>query len=150
KERQRISLASIAAHSKTIDPTGQGVSESSVLNNDEARTLYEQHRTWKGAPRYLPNATKMEQIARIIPCFDLCQSGVVVAVRRFHIVRALIHHHVDIAPSRRRGMQGHPVPLQARWVQRVEQALQHRPRDRPGKVHCRGAKGTNGCEKLIG
>jgi hypothetical protein len=51
----------------------------------------------------------MEQIAGIIRCFDLCQSGVVVAVRRFHIVRALIHHHVDIAPSRRIGMQCHPV-----------------------------------------
>src|SRR6266700_2646567 len=47
KERQRISLTSIAAISKTIDPTGQGISESAVLNNEEARTLYEQRRTWK-------------------------------------------------------------------------------------------------------
>jgi len=65
KERQRISLASIAAHSKPIDPTGQGVSESAVLNNDEARTLYAQHRTWKGSPGYLPNATKKARAVRI-------------------------------------------------------------------------------------
>ncbi len=176
------------------------------------------------SPTWLDILIHMEQIARIIRCFDLCQSGVVVAVRRFHIVRTLIHHHVDIASSRRIGMQcypivpgpldqalvvgrvgvdtdnhlgevgvteaergvaragpmdsaidrievhrrvhrrqlravlhmqidrlltqvceevGLPVPLQARWVQRIEQALQNRPRDRPGKVHCRGAKGTN-------
>ena len=173
----------------------------------------------------------MEQIARIVRCFDLCQSGVVVAVRRFHIVRALIHHHVDIAPSRRIGMQRHPVvpgpldhalvvgrvgidpddhlgevgvaeaerglacadsmgsaidgievhrrvhrrqlravlhmqidrlvtqvveevglpvPLQTRWVQRIEQALQNRPRDRPGKVHRWRDVGTNRFEELIG
>jgi len=24
-----------------------------VLNNEEARVLYEQHRTWKGPPRHL-------------------------------------------------------------------------------------------------
>src|SRR5438477_11828025 len=45
---------------------------------------------------------------------------------------------------------GLPVPLQARWIQRIEQALQNRPGDRPGKVHGRGAKGTNGLEKLLG
>src|SRR5207244_6740655 len=45
---------------------------------------------------------------------------------------------------------GLPVPLQTGWVQRVEQALQHRPRDRPSDIHCRGAKGTNGFEELSG
>jgi hypothetical protein len=65
KERQRISLASIAAHSKTIDPTGQGIAESAVLNNEEARTRYEQHRTWKGSPSSLPNATKKARAVRI-------------------------------------------------------------------------------------
>ena len=58
KERQRISLASIAAISKTIDPTEQGVSESAVLNNEEARALYEKHRTWKGSLKRSPNTTK--------------------------------------------------------------------------------------------
>ncbi|MFL5664688.1 MAG: hypothetical protein ACJ8BW_25575 [Ktedonobacteraceae bacterium] len=65
KERQRISLASIAAISKTIDPTGQGVSESAVLNNEEARALYEQHRTWKGSPGRTTSPTKMVRATRI-------------------------------------------------------------------------------------
>ena len=65
RERQRISLASIAAISKTIDPIGQGISESAVLNNEEARTLYEQHRTWKGPLRRSPSTTKKVSTTQI-------------------------------------------------------------------------------------
>ncbi len=65
RERQRISLASIAAISKTIDPTEQGISESAVLNNEEARKLYEQHRTWKGPLRHSPNTTKKVRATQI-------------------------------------------------------------------------------------
>jgi hypothetical protein len=65
KERQRISLASITAISKTIDPTGQGVSESAVLNNENARALYEQHRTWKGSPRRTTTTSKKVKAPRI-------------------------------------------------------------------------------------
>ncbi|HYU72201.1 MAG TPA: hypothetical protein VEL31_05940, partial [Ktedonobacteraceae bacterium] len=65
KEGQAISLASIAAISKTIDATGQGVSESAVLNNEEARSLYEQHRTWKGPLRRSPNTTKKVRATQI-------------------------------------------------------------------------------------
>jgi len=65
KERQRISLASIVATSKIIDSTGQGVSESAVLNNEEARMLYEQHRTWNGPPRRPSSTTKKVRGTRI-------------------------------------------------------------------------------------
>lgn len=67
KERQRISLASIAAISKVLDPDGQGVSESAVLNNEEARILYERHRSWKGSPRHISSViqkAKTTQISR--------------------------------------------------------------------------------------
>jgi len=30
-----------------LDPKGVGVSESAILNNEEARAYYQQHRTWK-------------------------------------------------------------------------------------------------------
>ena len=43
---------------KALISTGQGVSESAILNNEEAKTLYEQHRTWKGPPRHSPSITK--------------------------------------------------------------------------------------------
>lgn len=65
KERQRISLASIAAISKVVDPAGQGVSESAVLNNEEARALYESHRTWKRLSRHAPSTTTKERAMRI-------------------------------------------------------------------------------------
>lgn len=48
---KRVSLASIAAISKAVDPEGQGVSESAILGNTQARAYYKQHRSWKGTPR---------------------------------------------------------------------------------------------------
>lgn len=44
---QRVSMASVAAKSKEMDPDGLGVSESSILVNREAHAYYDQHRTWK-------------------------------------------------------------------------------------------------------
>lgn len=76
KERKPISLVSIAAISKTIDPTGQGVSESAVLNNEEARALYEQHRTWKGSPRRPTNITKKVKVPQISTKTDRDQEQV--------------------------------------------------------------------------
>lgn len=47
RERVRISLASIAARSRELDPDGVGISESAILTNEEARAYYEQQRSWK-------------------------------------------------------------------------------------------------------
>ena len=47
REKARISLASIAAKSRELDPTGAGISESAILTNEEARAYYEHHRSWK-------------------------------------------------------------------------------------------------------
>ena len=49
KDKQRVSLATIAARSKELDPEHRGISESAILDNQEARTYYEQHRTFQGA-----------------------------------------------------------------------------------------------------
>jgi hypothetical protein len=49
REQKKVSVASIVAKSKEIDSDGLGVSESTILNNGEVRTYYEQHRTWKGS-----------------------------------------------------------------------------------------------------
>lgn len=51
KEKQRISLATVAAKSKEVDPGHRGISESAILDNQEARTYYEQYRSWKGSSR---------------------------------------------------------------------------------------------------
>ena len=47
KDKQRISLATVAAKSKEVDPQHRGVSESAILDNQEARAYYEQYRTWQ-------------------------------------------------------------------------------------------------------
>ena len=51
KDKQRISLATVAAKSKELDPEHRGVSESAILDNLEARVYYEQHRSWRGSSR---------------------------------------------------------------------------------------------------
>lgn len=53
KDKQRISLATVAARSKELDTegNGKGISESAILDNQEARSYYEQHRSWRGASR---------------------------------------------------------------------------------------------------
>ncbi len=61
-------------------------------------------RSRAASPGWLDILIHVEQIARIIRGFDLCQSGVVVAVGCLHGVCTLIHHHVDIPPARRVGM----------------------------------------------
>jgi hypothetical protein len=51
KDKQRVSLATVVAKSKALDPEHRGISESAILDNQEARAYYEQHRSWQGSPR---------------------------------------------------------------------------------------------------
>jgi hypothetical protein len=49
KDKQRVSLSTVAAKSKEVDPEHRGISESAILDNVEARAYYEQHRSWQGS-----------------------------------------------------------------------------------------------------
>ena len=53
KDKQRVSLATVAAKSKELDIEGggKGISESAILDNQEARVYYEQYRSWRGSPK---------------------------------------------------------------------------------------------------
>ncbi len=53
KDKLRVSLATVAAKSKELDTegNGKGISESAILDNQEARVYYEQHRSWRGSSR---------------------------------------------------------------------------------------------------
>lgn len=71
--RQRVSLASVAAASRQVDPEGAGVSESAILGNDEARAYYQRHRTWKAARAKRPSvstAPSAPAILRVNPDRD--------------------------------------------------------------------------------
>src|SRR2546427_6883916 len=48
KDKQRVSLSTVATKSKELDSDHRGVSESAILDNREARAYYEQHRSWQG------------------------------------------------------------------------------------------------------
>jgi hypothetical protein len=50
KDKRRVSLMTVAAKSKELDPEHRGISESAILDNQEARAYYEQHRSWRGSP----------------------------------------------------------------------------------------------------
>ncbi len=51
KDKQRVSLSTVAAKSKELDPEHRGISESTILDNQEARAYYERYRSWRGTPR---------------------------------------------------------------------------------------------------
>lgn len=53
KDKQRVSLSTIVAKSKELDAegSGKGISESAILDNQEARAYYEQYRSWQGSSR---------------------------------------------------------------------------------------------------
>jgi hypothetical protein len=45
------SQATVATKSKELDMDHRGISESAILDNQEARNYYEQHRSWRGSSR---------------------------------------------------------------------------------------------------
>ncbi len=51
KDKQRVSLSTVAAKSKELDPEHRGISESAILDNQQARAYYEQYRSWQGPSR---------------------------------------------------------------------------------------------------
>lgn len=51
KDKQRVSLATVAAKSRELDTEHRGISESAILDNQEARSYYEQHRSWRGSSK---------------------------------------------------------------------------------------------------
>lgn len=51
KDKQRVSLSTVAAKSKELDSEHRGISESAILDNQQARAYYEQHRSWQGSSR---------------------------------------------------------------------------------------------------
>jgi len=74
EQKERISLASIATTSREVDEVGRGVSESAILNNEQARAYYEQHRSWKGTWRKGSAVTTLPpQPGHVKPDRDLAQ-----------------------------------------------------------------------------
>jgi len=120
KERKRVSLAALSARSKEIDPDGRGISESTILKNQEACIYYKQHRTWKagsGNRQRICKPNAVTVVARIKGDRD----GARVRYRYLKLNKAeLVERLLAVE-------QAHAV-LQERWVQVNEQMLSWRLR----------------------
>jgi len=72
RNHKPISLASITAASRQIDPDGLGVSENGIRTNPDAYKNYREHMTWKGPTR--KRARSPREIAPQRPSRDLVRA----------------------------------------------------------------------------
>jgi hypothetical protein len=72
RDRKPISLASIVAVSRQIDPEGRGVSENGIRTNPDAYENYRVHMTWKGPTR--KRASSPQKLAREQASRDLVRA----------------------------------------------------------------------------
>jgi hypothetical protein len=68
---QRVSLASIAAMSKALDPEGRGISTSAIVGNAQARAYYERHRRWTPLRRRRSPSTPTASVNLVRPRISL-------------------------------------------------------------------------------
>ncbi|HLB78595.1 MAG TPA: hypothetical protein VJO72_16320, partial [Candidatus Dormibacteraeota bacterium] len=64
-ERLTVSLATLAARTRQLDPAGKGVSETTIQHNPEARAIYELHRAAVGTRRIERSATVSKGAANL-------------------------------------------------------------------------------------
>ena len=64
-ERTTVSLATLAARTRQLDPAGKGVSETTIQRNPEARAIYELHRAAVGTRRVERSATASTGAAKV-------------------------------------------------------------------------------------
>jgi hypothetical protein len=64
-ERLTVSLATLAARTRQLDPAGKGVSETTIQRNPEARAIYELHRAAVGTRRIERSATASKGAAKV-------------------------------------------------------------------------------------
>ena len=65
QDKQRVSLSTVAAKSREFDE--KGISESAILDNQEARAYYEHHRTWQGNRKRRAEPLAGAAPAKVVP-----------------------------------------------------------------------------------
>jgi hypothetical protein len=133
KERKRVSLATLCARSKEVDPDGRGVSESAILKNEDARTYYLQHRSWKAVPRKHPRfcqAEKTRALSRIKLNRDLAR----VRLRYMKLTKVELVQRLLLVE------QAHGA-LQERWFQVNEEMLNWQLRAERTEPQCQRKEG---------
>jgi hypothetical protein len=119
RAQKRVSLAALSARSKEIDPDGRGISQSTILKNQEARTYYEQHRSWTVGSGNRQRICKPKVVT--VPPIKGDRDGGRVRYRYLKLNKAeLVERLLGVE-------QAHAV-LQERWFQVNEQMLSWRLR----------------------
>ena len=115
REKARISLASITAKSRELDPTGAGISESAILTNEVARACYEQHRNWKHQ-RQLPTPPQKREKRAPTDSVKLTRDEVRVR-QRYHRLSK------DALVDRLLAAEHHVAELEQRWLSHQDDVL---------------------------
>lgn len=132
EQKERISLASITVTSKKVDPERQGVSESAILGNAQARAYYKQHRSWKGPPRKRAAATAPSfHPEHIKPDRDLAHAG---------------QHYMQMSKAalvdRLLAVEQAYTEWQERWLVQQDELLQWRLRAEQAEARLQREKAT--------
>jgi hypothetical protein len=119
-DQNRISLSTLATRSKEVDPDGRGISETAILNNEEARAIYEQHRSWKAGAGNRPRALK--------PIGVTVTAGIKGGRDAARVrLRYLKRSKAELVERLMTAERAHAV-LQERWLEVIEEALSWRLR----------------------
>ena len=119
-DRKRISLSALSARSKEIDPDRRGVSETAILNNEEARVYYEQHRSWKAGAR---NRTRV-----LKPIDGVVTSGLKGDRDATRVRYRYLTHSKSQLVERLLSVENAHAVLQERWLDVNEEVLSWRLR----------------------
>lgn len=65
KQGQRVSLATVIAESKKIDPEGRGISKGGILGNPDAKAYYDLYKSWKGSTRRKSVGSGSQNVATV-------------------------------------------------------------------------------------
>ncbi len=139
EQKEHISLASIAITSKKVDPERQGISESAILGNEQARAYYEQHRSWKGTRRKrLVVTTQPIHPGQVKPDRDLAQ------VRRRYLrmgKAALVDRLLAVEQTY--------AEQQEHWLVQQDELLQWRLRAEQSEAQLQGEKAAKAKNRKI-
>lgn len=119
-DRKRISLSALSARSKEIDPDRRGVSETAILNNEEARVYYEQHRSWKAGTGNRTRALK--------PIDGIVTSGLKGDRDAIRVRYRYLTHSKSQLVERLLAVENAHAVLQERWLDVNEEVLSWRLR----------------------
>ena len=128
KNQQPVSLASVVARSRQIDPAGKGISEAAILHNQDARCYYQQHRSWR---------SRSGKRARKHTVYTGNVAALVKAERDLARVR---YRYLKLSKAelveRLLALEQEHASLQETWLRTTEEVMEWRLRSERAEARC--------------